>query len=351
MSAAFPGTTVGFWFAAVLLVVAAAGAGVARRFILSGVLGLVGLLSLLFALGALPVAHAGEAATFWVCSLIAVPAAVTMVAAKKAVHSALCLALVMLSLAVLYAVLDAPFLAFVQIIVYTGAVLMLFLFVLMLVGVDSSDALTETIRGQRVATAVLGAGFLLLVLSGVGAGLVGSSAGNLQRANSEGNVLGIAQDLFTTYVFAFEVTSALLITAALGAMVLAHRERREKISQKTLQRRRIAGPNAGPLSPPGVYARHNAVDTPALLPDGRPAEESVHPVFRVPRQETDTGAEVEHVEGSGATTTVLPPEATEHTEQEEAAAQITEETAQAAGNPAVEPAEPPAPEEDEGEEK
>ncbi|MBO0829162.1 MAG: NADH-quinone oxidoreductase subunit J [Streptosporangiales bacterium] len=265
---------------------------------------------MLLALSGLPVAHAGEAAAFWICTLIAVPAAVTMVVARKTVHSALCLALVMIALAVLYAAQDAPFLAFVQIIVYTGAVVMLFLFVLMLIGVDSSDALNETIRGQRVATLVLGLGFLLLLLAGVGAALTGSTPGNLSRANGQGNVMGIAQNLFTTYVFAFEVTSALLITAALGAMVLAHRER-VRTTQKAMQRRRIAGPMPGPLSPPGVYARHDAVDTPALLPDGTPAEQSVHAVFRSrglragqPTRETRT-LEPER------TTTVTPPE--EHT--------------------------------------
>ncbi|MQA03591.1 MAG: NADH-quinone oxidoreductase subunit J [Streptosporangiales bacterium] len=307
---------------------------------------------MLFGLGALPVSHTGEAATFWVCALLAVPAAITMVAARKAVHSALCLALVMISLAVLYVVLDAPFLAFVQIIVYTGAVLMLFLFVLMLVGVDSSDSLTETIRGQRVATLVLGAGFLLLVLSGVGAGLAGSSAGSLAEPNADGNVLGIAQDLFSTYVLAFEVTSALLITAALGAMVLAHRESRERLSQKMLQRRRVAAGRATPATPPGVYATHNAVDTPGLLPDGTPSEESVHPVFRsVRRGDRQVVAGELEQNGAGAGTTVLPADATETTAAEEAGAEITAETAQGAGNPAVEPAEPTPPEEEESEQQ
>lgn len=328
-------SAVGFWFAAVVLLVAAGAAGATRRFILSAVIGTLGLLSVLFALGGMPVAHGGEAATFWICSLVAVPAAVTMVVAKKAVHSALCLAVVMISLAVLYAVLEAPFLAFVQIIVYTGAVLMLFLFVLMLVGVDSSDALAETIRGQRVATVVLGFGFLLLLLSGVGAALSSSSAGSLERANADGNVLGIATELFTTYVFAFEVTSALLITAALGAMVLAHRQQ-TKVGQKVLGRRRIAGPDAGPMSPPGVYARHNSVDTPALLPDGTASELSVHEVFR-------TRGVVREVETApGGAVTVLPPEATATSEVEERGARITSETAQGAANPTVEPGEPPS---------
>ena len=91
----------------------------------------------------------GESVTFWILAPIAVVCALAMVIAKNAVHCALFLAGVMLSLAGLYALQDAPFLAAVQVIVYTGAILMLFLFVLMLVGVDSSDSLVETLRGQR----------------------------------------------------------------------------------------------------------------------------------------------------------------------------------------------------------
>ena len=88
----------------------------------------------------------------------------------------------------------------------------------------------------------------------------------------------IARLIFTTYVFPFEVTSALLITAALGAMVLAHRERLEpKLTQRDLSRLRTASGRPAPLSGPGTYARHNAVDMPALLPDGSPAENSVSP--------------------------------------------------------------------------
>lgn len=307
-AAGFPAETVGFWFVSVLLVVAAAAAGASRRYILSGVAGILGLISILLGLGTLPVVGGAEAAAFWICSLVAVPAAVTMIAVRKAVHSALCLAAVMISLAILYLVLNAPFLAFVQIIVYTGAVLMLFLFVVMLVGVQTSDSLVETIRGQRGATIILGLGFLLLVLSGVGAALAGAPAGSLAQANSGGNVLGLARLIFTRYVFAFEVTSALLITAALGAMVLGHRERVERASQKTLQRRRIAGPHPSPLSPPGVFARHNAVDTPALLPDGTPADESVHPVFQGGRREhiAELAPEEEAEDGRSTTTATRP---------------------------------------------
>src|SRR5512147_1420058 len=97
-----------------------------------------------------------------------VAAALGILFVRKAVHAALLLAVVMISLAILYAVLEAPFLFAVQIIVYTGAILMLFLFVLMLVGVDSSDSLVETIRGQRVAALVAATGFAGLLVFGLG---------------------------------------------------------------------------------------------------------------------------------------------------------------------------------------
>jgi NADH-quinone oxidoreductase subunit J len=213
-----------------------------------------------------------------------VVAALGILFVRKAVHAALLLAVVMISLAVLYAVLDAPFLFAVQIIVYTGAILMLFLFVLMLVGVDASDSVVETIRGQR-ALATVG-GLLLGVVLVVALGQVSLGAGvGLDDANDGGNIQALANILFSRYVFAFETTSALLITAAVGAMVLAHRERlTPRTTQAALAARRIRdfgekGTHPGPLPPPGVFARHNAVDTPALLPDGTAAEASVSRVL------------------------------------------------------------------------
>ncbi|MES9539126.1 MULTISPECIES: NADH-quinone oxidoreductase subunit J [unclassified Actinomadura] len=224
--------------------------------------------------------QSGEPFFFWLLAVVSVLGALGMILARKAVHSALLLATVMLSLAALYAIQNAPFLAFVQVIVYTGAVLMLFLFVLMLVGVSSTDSLVETIRGQRFWAVIAAVGFLVLLTVGVGNAALGNSAG-LTQANSEGNVIGLARLLFSKYVFAFEATSALLITAALGAMVLAHRERTEpKATQKDLSRQRfLSGSHPGPLPGPGTYARHNAVDMPALLPDGTPSELSVNPVI------------------------------------------------------------------------
>ncbi len=104
--------------------------------------------------------NAGETVTFWICATLAVLGALGMVLSRKAVHSALFIAMTMINLAMLYVAQDAPFLGMVQIIVYTGAVMMLFLFVLMIVGVDASDSLVETIKGQRVLAGVAFVGFL-----------------------------------------------------------------------------------------------------------------------------------------------------------------------------------------------
>jgi NADH-quinone oxidoreductase subunit J len=221
---------------------------------------------------------------FWILGPIMVLSALGILVVRKAVHAALLLAVVMVSLAVLYLVQDAPFLFAVQIIVYTGAILMLFLFVVMLVGVDASDSLVETIRGQRLLAIVFGLLFGLTLVVGVAQVSVGVVTG-LAAANQAGNVNGLANLLFDRYVFIFEVTSALLITAAMGAMVLAHRERLvPKPTQGDLARQRMrdyatSGKHLGPLPAPGVYARHNAVDTPALLPDGSPSEISVSRVL------------------------------------------------------------------------
>lgn len=221
----------------------------------------------------------GETIVFWVCGIFAVLGALGLIFSKKAVHSALWMALTMISLAVLYVANQAPFLGMVQIVVYTGAVMMLFLFVLMVVGVDSSDSLIETIKGQRLAAILLGLGLAILLIWGIGSSLAGVGPGSLDEANSAdgGNVQGIARLIFTTYLVPFEVTSALLITAALGAMVLAHRERwLPKPSQPEMSKARFAGSvHPGNLPAPGVYARHNAVDTPALLPDGSVSDISI----------------------------------------------------------------------------
>src|SRR6202035_2658913 len=238
-------------------------------------------------------ASAAESTAFCVLAVLAVAAALGMILAPRAVHCAVLLAIVMLSLAVLYALQGAPFLAFVQVIVYTGAVLMLFLFVLMIVGVSAADSLVETIKGQRMAAGVVGIGMLVLLSLVVGHAALGPAAAGVAKYGAT-NINGIAALIFTRYVFPFEVTAALLITAALGAMVLAHRERTSpKPTQRSLSRLRMASGRPTPLPGPGTYARHNAVDMPALLPDGSPARLSVSPVIAARRTELGRGIQIE----------------------------------------------------------
>ena len=216
-----------------------------------------------------------EAVAFWLLGALALIGGIGVVTAAKAVYSALFLAMTMLLLAVFYFVEDAMFLGVVQIVVYTGAVMMLFLFVMMMVGVDSADSLIETLRGQRIASVIAGIGFGVLLIGAIGS--VGVQFTGLDVANAGGNVEGLAALIFTTYLWAFELTGALLITAVIGAMVLAHRERiLPRLTQRDLSIRRFRlGHHVTTLPTPGVYARHNAVDIAALLPDGSYSDLSV----------------------------------------------------------------------------
>jgi NADH-quinone oxidoreductase subunit J len=222
----------------------------------------------------------GETVVFWILGPIALAGALGMVFSRNAVHSALWLVNTMLCLGVFYVVQQAPFLGAVQIIVYTGAIMILFLFVLMLVGRDSSDSVVETLRGQRVAATVLGIGFAGLVGAGIARATMHLTVTGLgtNQLGGNNNINGLARLIFTRYLLAFEVTSALLITAAVGAMVLAHIEREpgSRRSQKDLSKARfLENPRPQTLPGPGVFARGNSVAVPALLPDGRPAESSL----------------------------------------------------------------------------
>jgi NADH-quinone oxidoreductase subunit J len=244
----------------------------------------------------------GEAVCFWILGPVALAGALGMVFSRNAVHSALWLVLTMLCLGALYMVQQAPFLGFVQIIVYTGAVMMLFLFVLMLVGRDSSDSVVEVIRGQKLAAGVFGIGFIALIIGALARSLDQVQAVGLNDVNSApgGNVGGLGKLVFTNYLFPFELTSALLITAALGAMLLAFSQRRNaaKRGQRATVEARLRGEHArvSPLPGPGVFATANSVATPALLPDGQIASESIaeniesHEVLEPHRPEQDAHA-------------------------------------------------------------
>jgi NADH-quinone oxidoreductase subunit J len=227
----------------------------------------------------------GEAVTFWLLGTLALIGALGVVMSANAVYCAMSLALTMIILAVFYMIQDALFLGVVQIVVYTGAVMMLFLFVLMLIGVDSAESLVETLRGQRVAAVVAGLAFGIVLIGGVGNVATNRFAANGLSTDiaPEGNVQGLAALIFSKYLWAFELTSALLITAAIGAMILAHRERfeRRKTQREMSIERFGPGGYPTPLPGPGVFARHNAVDTPARLPDGSPSRLSVPAVLEL----------------------------------------------------------------------
>jgi NADH-quinone oxidoreductase subunit J len=144
------------------------------------------------------------------------------------VHVALLLVLTQVGLAVAFLLQGAFFVAAVQVIIYAGAIMVLFLFVIMLLGVDRREALDEPLRGQRPLA--LGLGVLLtaqvLYIAWQGVDLAFANGGEtaIQEINSDpGNVLGLARVLFGRYVLPFEITSVLLIVAVVGVMVLARR--------------------------------------------------------------------------------------------------------------------------------
>ena len=194
-----------------------------------------------------------QAVAFWVFAPLAVAGGLGMVLSRKPVHSAISLAGMMVALGCLYASLDAPFLFVAQIIVYTGAVMMLFIFTMMIVGVDTVDSLVETIRGQRVASTIFAAALALLLIIAIGQGVVASADG-LAAANAQhgGNVQGVAQIVFGPFVFAFELTAALLLVAALAAIILAHGERWRRDPARTVPQTRETQNWRDCLPNPGV---------------------------------------------------------------------------------------------------
>ena len=166
---------------------------------------------------------------FWVFAPISVAAAMGMVLARNAVHSALFLIVNFFCLAVFFLVLGSPFLFAVQIIVYAGAIMVLFLFVIMLLGVDARESVVERLRAQRSIAVVLAAGLIaeLFFAIRLGVGLsTKAAAGFDANVNTGGNVRALARVLFNAYFFPFEATSVLLIVAAVAAMVVAGRRAR-----------------------------------------------------------------------------------------------------------------------------
>ncbi len=158
---------------------------------------------------------------FWVLAPISVGSAIAMLLQRNAVHAALLLVVNLVTVAIFYLMLDAPFLFAVQIIVYAGAIMVLFLFVIMLLGVDREEPLAEPLRWQRTGAVVLGLAAFAELVTAIRAGVGFATRG---AAFAEGaDTPALARTLFRSYLLPFEATSVLLIVAAIAAMVLARR--------------------------------------------------------------------------------------------------------------------------------
>jgi NADH-quinone oxidoreductase subunit J len=230
----------------------------------------------------------GQLIAFWILAPLALLGAVGMVFSKVAVHSALWLVLTMLCLGCLYMAQNAEFLGYVQIIVYTGAIMMLFLFVLMLTGRDAGDSAFEVLKRQRLIATVIGIAFVTLLVTGLVRALRDVPAVGLTDAYAARGTIGsLAALLFTDYLFPFELTSALLITAATGAMVLTHIEKApgERKTQRQRVHERMRSDRMSPLPGPGVFATSMSNATPALLPDGSIAPGSVSDLVEMSESE------------------------------------------------------------------
>ncbi len=175
-----------------------------------------------------------DALTFAIAAVISVIGALGVVLSRNPVHSALMLIMTLFGVAVLFVEEDAQFLAAVQVIVYAGAIVVLFLFVIMLLGVDREESLkAEPLPAQRYLAPLLGILALVeVVLLARGRWPTGAhSVAGRAEGTGHTNIYLLGRSLFTTYLLPFEITSALLVIAVIGAVLLARRPRREATVQ------------------------------------------------------------------------------------------------------------------------
>ena len=176
-----------------------------------------------------------EAFIFFVFGALTLAGAFGVILARNPVHSALSLVVTLVSVAVLFLQQDAHLLAAVQVVVYAGAIVVLFLFVIMLLGVDHPDTLQDPLKAQRVAAVVLGLVLLAEVLFLAGhewATGAKAPATDAIRGGTPGlgnNVERVARSLFTDFLWPFEITAALLVLSVIGAVVLARRSRHDEV--------------------------------------------------------------------------------------------------------------------------
>ncbi|GGO95954.1 NADH-quinone oxidoreductase subunit J [Actinomyces gaoshouyii] len=227
----------------------------------------------------------GETILFGVVALVTIACGVGLLTAKHAVAAAVNMIVIMIGLAILYIANEAPFLGVTQVVVYTGAIMTLVLFVIMLVGVGGEEPVGATSsRSQVPLIALIGAAL---------AGALGVTVWQTSLPRPAGLDSGSAADpaelataLFSHHVVTMELTAMLLIVAALGALTLTHRQRirpkrsQARIAQEKLRDYAIKGTHPGQRPMPGVYAATNSAAAPALDADGTAVEESIPRVLR-----------------------------------------------------------------------
>lgn len=230
----------------------------------------------------------GEAILFWITAALMIAGALGVLLFKKAAYAVLSMVVVMVGMAVLFFALQAPFNASVQIIVYTGAILMLFLFVIMMIGLGASDGYLDQRRGYITAAVLFGLALAVILVSAIMVSKVPGPGGFDVDPYSNEPITSLAANLFQEHWLTIQVTAALLITAAVGAILLTHSDLLgPKLSQKNVANARMKafaghGRHIGQLPAPGVYATTNAVDNPAIAGDTLSiAEESVPRVLRL----------------------------------------------------------------------
>ncbi|MCD4549122.1 MULTISPECIES: NADH-quinone oxidoreductase subunit J [unclassified Schaalia] len=230
-----------------------------------------------------------EAILFCCVATIMVLGALGVLFFRKAAYAALCMVLVMLGLAVIYLTHGAAFLGTVQVVVYTGAIMMLFLFVIMMIGLGASDEYRIQRQGNIVAALLLALGLVVILVGVVARTHKGTELPVTQvDPYSNAPVTNLATELFGQHWFTMELSGALLITAAIGAMLLTHTDKlgprtdQHGTAEAKMRAFKERGRHMGQLPAPGVYAHSNAVDVPALSGETMgPVEESVPRVLRV----------------------------------------------------------------------
>lgn len=230
----------------------------------------------------------GETVLFWIVAAVMIAAALGVLFFKKAAYAALCMVVVMVSMAVLFFALQAPFNGAVQIIVYTGAIMMLFLFVIMMIGLGASDDYTRQRKGYIIAAAVMGVLLAVMGVATVFTGFVSGPGFAGQDQYSNEPIWSLAATLFSEHWLSIELAGVLLVIAAVGAVLLTHQDRLGvRLSQRQAAKARMQaygaqGIHVGQAPAPGVYAKSNAVDNAAIAGDTlQPVMESLPRVLRV----------------------------------------------------------------------